>query len=311
MRPVARSTRCRFARPRSARVTNSRLRRPGARRSRPRRRPRRTLVSGEAGQHVEVERGGQVPGRAAGDVGHEEVGLVVGARRLDVHDAAEGDAAAVRRGRGGADGAVDAGQQRGDPAVGRHREQVLVRRLVIRLAHARGGEEDPRPVGGEHGLVLVEAAGGHLARRRRRLAGRGHLHRPHVRGPRGVDITAAVRAVDGAGDHADVALPLALGARPREVGRAGRARERDPAPARRPRRRGGALGEVGDRARLAAGAVDEVDLRRLGLAVRLARAQEGEPPAVRRPAGRRVPRPGGERRAGADPSAGTIHSAES
>ncbi len=80
---------------------------------------------------------------------------------------------------------------------------------------------------------------------------------------------------------------------------------------RRPAEAAGAFRNIGERARFAAIHGEQIDLRRLRLAVfvlLLGRAQESERAAVRRPARTGIVRAGGQLARGRRPREGMIHS---
>jgi hypothetical protein len=141
----------------------------------------------------------------------------------------------------------------------------------------------------------------------------------------GIEISLIVEAVDGAGDRAHVAFPLALvrdrrgrlrrrfggpgdvdvlGGLARgvlatlfgEIFRVRTAGEGDPLSVRRPHRRRSAARVVGEAPGLAAGKREDVYLRRLRLAIAERRAEERDAPPVRRPARLRVARSRGQAR---------------
>ena len=233
-------------------------------------------------------------------VGHEQSGLIVGARRAG-HGADERDSPPVRRESKRAHHPVDRDDARDVPARGRHGVERRGRELVVRLEGAVRGEIDARPVLGPHRRALVVRTRGDPLRRDF-VAGLGR----NVQGP---DVTMAIRlgvpfvidTVGRQGHDPDVAHALRLGLLPvlfllllRDVlvGRA--AQEREPFAVRRPGGGAGPFREGGEGPGLAAGHGQEVDLRRLGLAILLDRAAEDELFAVGGPARAAVVRSGGQ-----------------
>src|SRR2546429_9739051 len=128
------------------------------------------------------------------------------------------------------------------------RSEVVVGRVIVRLAHAVRDEIDPRPVAAPLRRVLVELAGRYLASLRRRVARHAGRHRPDMGVLRRVRISFVVGPELGLGDDPHVALRLLLAfvlLLLRKVFRGGGAREGYRLPVGRPRRRRRTLGQVG------------------------------------------------------------------
>jgi len=250
----------------------------------------RRLVAQHGAAHVEVVVGGEVLDLMVAR--HEQVGLIVRARRRRIDPATERDRPSVRREGRAEGGTIDVHHRVEGAARGCDRIDIVVGRVVIRLDHAVRAEIDARPVAAPLRCVLVERAGRHLARLRRLVAGQDGRHRPDVPVLAGVDIPFVVGAELGLRDDPDIALRLVLLVRLLllgEVFRRGRARERDRLPVGRPAGRPGTLRQVGELLRLAAGQRQEVELR-----VAVFRTQEGERRAVGRPARSGVVRAAGD-----------------
>ena len=259
---------------------------------------RRALIAADRAVDVEVVRRGQVAGCAT-DVRHPQVRLAVGPFRVAVQGSDKGDARPVRRGRVGADGAVDARDHPGLAAVLRYGVQVGVVGEIVALAPAFGHEVDRGAVNRPLVIAGRERARGDLLRRGRPAVDR---HGPDLRRPIAVHVSGprhAVRAVDGLGDDTHVALARFLLVGGRRLGcelvRPGRGRERDGAAVGRPHGVAGSARHLGHRARLAARHVHDVHLGRLHLAVLLRGPDEGQPAAIGRPSGPRVAGAAGER----------------
>ncbi len=291
--------------------------------------PGRVLIAGEPILDFTLVLGGEVARLGArGGVHHEQVGLVVGVRGLRVEEAGEGDPPAVRRDGDVADRTVDVDDLPHLAAAGRDHVEVVVRGGVIGLLVDVGVEVDLRAVRRPDRAPLAERSLGELLRLRDLGAVRRHGDGPDVADAGGIVVAAAVEAVDRAGDDADVALPLpllllilflllvrgllvfgrglfrllALGPRVPpllQVLFLGAVAEGDGLAVRRPDRPARAVGQVGEGHGLAAPGGDQIELRRLALAVLLGGAGEDDPRAVGGPSGRHVPRAAGERSAAA------------
>src|SRR6185369_10418436 len=269
------------------------------------------LVTGDAAFDVEIEARRQVAGTAAAPAkrSHEEVRLVVGARLLGIQIAGEGDALAVAGEGEIVDRTGDVDDLLRLAAGRRHGPQIAVRALVVLLLDVRRVEDQERAVVRPLRLSLTESAMGDLARlRQRRARGGRYGDGPQMTRTVRIEIARAVVAVDGARDHPHVALVLLVRLLPlllllllRQVLVVRPGGEGDRPAVRRPDRRAGSPDQIGELDRLAAGRRDQPDLAsfrgwraRLG-GLRLGGALEGDPPAVRRPPGRRVARARGER----------------
>ena len=245
------------------------------------------LVAQHGAAHVEVVIGREVLDPTVAR--HEQVGLIVRARRPRIDPAPERDRLSVRRERRAEDRTIDVHHRVEGAAASRDRIHVVVGWVVVRFGHAVRDEIDARTVAAPLRRVLVEGAGRHLMRLRRLVAGQDTRHRPDVGALAGVDIPFVVGPELGLGDDPDVALRLVLLVGLDEVFRRGRAREGDRLPVGRPGGGPGALRQVGKLLRLATGQRQEVEL---GVAV--LGTQEGERRTVGRPAGRAVVRAAGD-----------------
>ena len=251
---------------------------------------RRVLVAADAAADGEVVAGRQVVRRRAGAVlDHPQVRLVVGSLRRVVRRAGEGDRPAVGAEGVAAHAAVEGQELRRLAARRRHRVQIGAALLVVRLLHVARREVESRAVGRPLHVALGELAARDLLRVDRWLGRPRHRDRPDVRVAGRIQVTAAVRPVDRARDHAHVALllPGLLFV----LARLGRAREGDGAPVGRPRRRRRAAGERGERPRLAAVEREQVDLRRGRTITARRRPHERNRAPVGRPSRGRVARP--------------------
>ena len=252
---------------------------------------RRALIAADPAVDVEVVRRGQVAGCAT-DVRHPQVRLAVGPFRVAVQGSDKGDARPVRRGRVGADAAVDARDHPGLAAVLRYGVQVGVVGEIVAFAPAFGHEVDLRAVNRPAVVAGSELARRDLLRRGSRAVDR---HGPDLRRPVAVHVSGprhAVRAVDGLGDDTHVALARFLLVGGHRLGgeflRPDRRREGDGAAVGRPHGVARSARNLGHRARLAARHVHHVHLGRLHLAVLLRGPDECQPAAIGRPSGPRV-----------------------
>ncbi len=182
---------------------------------------RRPLVAGQGGADVEVVVGGEVARGPA--VGDEEVGLVVGARRLGARDGLQGESAAVRRLAEVGDLALDVGDLLGFVATGwgggsaggrGDGPEVAVRQAVVGLLLAGRSEEEALAVGRPLRGARREFAAGELAGFGQGAGGiAGNVDDPEVGRPLGVEEALAVGAVARLGDDADIAFAVGAGLR--------------------------------------------------------------------------------------------------
>src|SRR5262249_25113280 len=174
---------------------------------------RRVLVAGQV--VVDVQVAGQVPGRAPRSarcaVDDEEDGQVVGAHRVAVRLADQGEPFAVWGGNGVVDLAAQVDRLDDLAAPSRHGVELRARPQVGGVGGAVGAEVEGGAVGRPERVDLLAVAAGHLARLGEGGRGGGrHLDRPKVGEVEGVPVAGAVRAIGGEGDHPHVALVLAL-----------------------------------------------------------------------------------------------------
>ena len=170
---------------------------------------RRALIAADRAADVEVVAGGQVAGRAAGDVGDPEIGLIVGPFGLGVCRRDEGDALAVAGERVRPDGAVDVDDPPRLSAAARHGVEIAVAGIVVGLAAPVRDEVDVVAVGRPLVVAGAEFSARDLRGSRDRRRSPGAPTTQIVRRAIGIDVTGAgdaVRAVGRVGDHANVAL---------------------------------------------------------------------------------------------------------